>query len=228
MKKTPPEFTLPPEGQPALKTHEIAVGGKRTFDPASAVDKSVMRMIEAETRRIMDVPDSNPNTRRFPEHLFRRNFLPIISGEAYRALPEGKTAEELHEEATGLWLNIAGSMYAEVDVVDGFGKVVFTMPALADTSGLNTTLEVSDPGLASVTENYHRKISGLPEFAARDLTVGLNRKLLKLLSNPPGEKQGQSKMDKIRDYYGLNDLKKEEEQQKKAAEPDDLGDMSFD
>ncbi|BAQ02746.1 hypothetical protein AVU38_gp218 [Ralstonia phage RSL2] len=99
----------------------------------------------------------------FPEELFVVHFLPLFAGEVQ------PTAEVNYRT----WLEkVAGGEKTAVDIVDAEGKVLFTVPALFDTS----VLEQSKPGGESMTL-IERHYSRLKEFDAAGSQQFLNKKL---------------------------------------------------
>jgi hypothetical protein len=84
---------------------------------------------------------------RFPEELFKQTYLLFFSGQPN--CPTNLTP--------ALWAGIAGSPYAEVDVVDEAGEFLYTVPPLFDRSVLKVAENTRLPGLLNEfiqAENY--------------------------------------------------------------------------
>lgn len=62
---------------------------------------------------------------KLPEKLFVTNFLPVFSGEVLI---------EKVPDFIPIWVSVAGSPTAAVDIVDEKGTVLFTVPAIFDTN----------------------------------------------------------------------------------------------
>lgn len=70
----------------------------------------------------------NQLRQRLPERIFVERFLPYFSGKVNIASTSSPIAE---------WISIAGSPTSEVELIDGTGKVVATVPAVFHTGFIN-------------------------------------------------------------------------------------------
>lgn len=174
-------------------------------------------------------PSKTPERRKYSESEFRRNFLPVISGEAYDRLPPNYTPERLHDEATNFWMNIAGGPGYEVEVVEADGRTAFIVPAMMDTSIISTFQPQDRAGLRQLTADYQSKLIGLPVAADNMLRRGLRSHLSTLFTSEPDQKAAIKRLDVIRDYYGIEKVAKEEGS---SSTPDSssggyMGEMEF-
>lgn len=199
---------------------------KPAIDFEETRKKQRMRIIR-EDEKIMErlLPDSAPERRKYPEPEFRRNFLPIVTGKAYEQLPPGYTKERLRDEANRYWLQIAGGPGYEVEVVNPDGSTAFIVPAIMDTSVLNTAQETDRPSLRHLNRDYQEKVIGMPQVAERIMARGLSDKLTRLLSQEPDRKEAVKKIEKMREYYGLPNEVKEES--KENQNDNFMGEMEF-
>lgn len=199
----------------------------RKFNLKNTREQEAVRILQEGNDLIASLDERNaPERRKYPEQEFRKNFLPIVTGEAYDRLPPGYGAERLREEANSFWLKIAGGPGHEVEVVESDGTVAFIMPALMDTSVINTFQPKNEAGLKQLNSDYQSKVIGMPAIASRMIERGLSHKLGQLLSSEPDRAEAAKKIDVMRKYYNLEDpeAKKEKEQ----AKTNFMGDMEFD
>lgn len=231
---TPPRQPSPAQAKPmaapepvTMKTHEIVA--KTAPDISEMVERNMLRVVEQEEDHIRGIPDLPDEHRRtFPETLFRENFLPIVSGSAFKKLPEGYTPERLINEATDMWSRVAGGLNAEVDVIEPDGRVAFTFPPLVNTNVLNTRVNNKDPLLSVLVENYQKKVVGLPTFAEPALQAGLTSKLTRLFKAAEPTKRDTDNVKNMRQYYGLKESESPDEVKVTADKSTDLGELSFD
>lgn len=127
---------------------------------------------------------------KLPEYIFKQLFLPVIAGEVSL------------EESNKLfiyWVSVAGTASQEIDVIDTRGAVLFTLPAVMDTSVLNTTdrrLALSD-----IYDEAKRHGNQLPVLADRFLIPQLNKKVGEFLSRPENQERT-NRIKKILERYG--------------------------
>lgn len=185
----------------------------------------VQEVILAETRKEMEEDGAwlqeeflNPEAtspeerRRLPEEVFRRNFLPLMTGEAYSRLPPNMTPKQLHDEAQAIWLNIAGTHTAEVDVVDHNGDVCFTVPALVDSENLVITQHPTDRQFRHFANDLYERALSDSQGANFALRQDLKNKIGYMTSGKKdSDTEASAKIAKIREYYNLPSKKKEGE-----------------
>lgn len=200
---------------------------KPAIDLETARRNARIRIIreDEETMRSL-LPENAPERRKYPEPEFRRNFLPIVTGEAYEKLPPGYTKERLRDEATRYWLQIAGGPGYEVEVVTATGETAFIVPAIMDTSVLNIAQDMNQASLRHLNREFQEKAVGLPQVAERILARGLNEKLSRLLSQEPDRTEAIKKIEKMHEFYGLKDKLKEAEK-KNGQNENFMGEMEF-
>lgn len=189
-----------------------------------------MRLIQKDEENMMTLlPEADPARRKFPESEFRKHFLPIFSGEAYERLPPGYTAERLSNEARRYWTQVAGSLGAEVEVVEPDGSTAFIFPALQDTSALNIAQPPDSPTLRHLNAEVLERSQGSPDLANRQMINGLSHQLAYLTSvSRPDEKAVKEKVRKIREYYKLPLDPVATKHQEAPGAQNFMGEMSFD
>lgn len=140
-----------------------------------------------------------------PEKVFRANFLPIITGEAFVRQPNDEARQRLAVEAENLWLRVAGSAAAEVDVVEEDGTVAFTVPASVNARLIDTSqsMRSQDRQLRHDNEDYIHNLSINPEAARVKFTSSLSARLGDLLRPEVAREEDLAKLAKMRAYYGL-------------------------
>lgn len=73
---------------------------------------------------------NDPSSRnKLPEQLFKSNFLPLFAGQ-----------ETQSEVTLGLWVSVAGTPFAEVDIIDDNGQVLFTVPPIFERHIVDPTV----------------------------------------------------------------------------------------
>lgn len=70
-----------------------------------------------------------PPRGRLPEDIFVNYFLPYFTNREAGYPNEEKLVND--------WISVAGGPYNEVDILDGVGKPIFTVPSLMNTSSFN-------------------------------------------------------------------------------------------
>lgn len=213
-----------------MKTHQMDQAGRDALEQSER--NKMLQMVtkdEAIITSLIDNPENDPTRIRFPERIFRENFLPFITGDAQKRPPPGKTAEQLEDEARQKWLSVSRGPLNEVDVVDQNDQVVFTMPAFFPTANLNTLQRPNERPLKTYTEEYRAHAQSIPHVGKAKLQVGLDKHLSHLFSkgDDPSVK---TKLDKVYEYYGIKptagDKPAQEGQGRRPVE--DLGEMFYD
>lgn len=195
---------------------------------AKAVNDRTLRMIRADEEIVRQLaPETDTDRPQYPEQEFRRNFLPVITGEALKNLPDGFTPERVFDVATQCWAQIAGSMTQEVDVVEPDGTVAFTVPALMNTFIMDPAQPRTNAGLRAVNQEYQAKIHTLPEVAEKIMSTSLARKLTTLFKDEENVTNAEAKVKKMREYYGI-DKTDGGQDQTSAKNTSFMGEMSFD
>lgn len=209
-----------------MKSHEIARA--QAGDISSRVRERELRVIQKDEEVIRSLmPDTDSTRRQYPESEFRRHFLPVFSGEAYKNLPEGYTAQQLNDDAHRYWIQVAGSAHNEVEVTEPDGSVAFIVPALSDTSVLKISQPQDDAGLRHLQKEVLERVQGLPHVASRQMMQGLERKIAYMTSNSKGDEiKAVKRISEIRKYYDLEDTSLDTVKSK--AEVNFMGDMDFD
>lgn len=199
-------------------------------DFKSTQETEAIKLLKKSEEAISQLdPSKLIERRKYSESEFRRNFLPVMSGEAYSRLPPGYTPERLYEEATDFWMNIAGGPGYEVEVIEADGRTAFIVPAMMDTSIINTFQPKDKAGLRQLTSEYQSKLIGLPVAANNILKRGLTSHIATLFTSEPDQKSAIKKIDAIMDYYGVERVGagKENKEQAKPVDQGYMGEMEF-
>lgn len=189
--------------------------------------QDAMRIIADADRATADLlADPRLERRTYPEQDFRRYFLGVFTGEAQRNPPPGYTAKRVTEEARNCWLMVAGSVMAEVDVVNRDGSVAFTIPAMSDSTALNTIQKTEDENMKHMEEEWRHQ-QGLGAIAERKMIKSLNERLAHISSGEVDVKEAKRKLDIVRKFYGLetDDTEKKDSQETNQGF---MGEMIFD
>lgn len=101
--------------------------------------------------------------KKLPEELFVTYFLPMFAGL------------ETHPDVNiGRWVSIAGTPFAEVDIINQHGQTLFTVPPIFERNVIDTT-KVSDMSIQSVTATYELLLQQSPHRAIKFLEHGLDK-----------------------------------------------------
>lgn len=130
-----------------------------------------------------------------PENIFRDYFLPFFAG----IRPFERNSPVISE-----WISIAGTPMSEVDIIDGAGRVLYTVPSLFDTDFLSIARRDPGDSIADIYQQYDLRSNNLPQVANNYLNKALNTKLskIKLTSNRANENL--NRWNTILTRYGLN------------------------
>lgn len=105
------------------------------------------------------------DVRTIPENIFVHHFLPVFSGER----------TENVQEVVSMWVNIAGSNFHPVNVVNNVGDIVAQVPPLQNNTALDPAKSASN--LAYAVKESNAKASIAPLGAQAMLTNQLTNKL---------------------------------------------------
>jgi hypothetical protein len=173
---------------------------------------------EVQTQMLQDQIDSikeqfqqldRLDVRTVPENIFVHHFLPVFAGEK----------KENVQETVAMWVNIAGSNFHPVNVVNNQGQVVAQVPPLQNNKALDPSKSTSN--LAYAVKESRAKAELSPIGAQAMLTNQLSSKLDNMTQdftskNKPLEDMW---MDLLNKYGKGPDSKKDNK-----GNQDDLGD----
>lgn len=203
------------------------VAAKPRIDIAELRRQTAMRIIEDGASIAADLlADTTAERRQFPEQDFKRIFLPVITGAAFKNPPPGYTPERIAKEARNCWLMVAGGEVAEVDVIKRDGTVAFTMPALSDSGALDTIQRSESENMKFIEEEFRHQ-QGLGAIAEQNLIASLNQRLTAISVREPDRKEAERKLSKMREFYGL-EKPKDPKEEKKDSNSGFMGEMFFD
>lgn len=101
--------------------------------------------------------------KKLPEDLFVTYFLPLFAGL------------ETHPDVNiGRWVSIAGTPFAEVDIINPQGHVLFTIPPIFERNVIDTTKEV-EMSIKQITSTYELLLNQSPHRALSFLEHGLEK-----------------------------------------------------
>lgn len=149
------------------------------------------------------------DVRTIPEAIFVHHFLPVFSGER----------TENAQEALSMWVNIAGSNFHPVNVVNNRGEVVAQVPPLQNNAVLDPSSSNSNLGYAVKESNAKANLS--PLGAQAMLTNQLTNKLTSMTVNLESKNKPHEKMwnDLLAKYGKAPATKDPEENQQEQGDP---------
>jgi hypothetical protein len=114
------------------------------------------------------------NVRSIPEVLFVNNFLPLFCGEISNKLP-------MFNDLLNVWLNIAGTNYSPVNVVDNKGNVIIVVPPINDKDILKPIISRTED-IAYVFMEAKAKSVMSPSIGANIIAEGLGSRISSLIT----------------------------------------------
>lgn len=147
------------------------------------------------TMPILEKAMFTDNRVRYPESRFRHYFAPFFLG-IFEVPPQYNLLM--------LWVSEIGSYHVEVDVVDGQGNVLFVVPAILNTDGLNLSHNAQSRirfnGLESV---YKADQMNNPQGAILNYYNGIAKKLGSMFNGYSPDPNHIHKWLKIFEYYNV-------------------------
>lgn len=148
------------------------------------------------------------DVRSVPENIFIHHFLPVFCGER----------TENVQETVAMWVNIAGSNFHPVNVVNNSGEVVAQVPPLQNNKALDPSRSHSN--IAYALKESQAKADLSPIAAQNALTNQLGSKLDNMTEGTDvRNKPLEEKWTELLTKYGKVDTKKAS-----SAEDDGAGD----
>lgn len=111
---------------------------------------------------------------RLPENVFVEVFLPFFSGE--------KNFDD-EKDIIIKWVSIAGNPTKEVHVVDEAGTILFTVPAIMDTTCIDYKNDAKGQPLGNIIANYELHKNQLPVVGKNYLDGTIDNRLRTLTKN---------------------------------------------
>lgn len=160
------------------------------------IDPSTVEMnsLNQQNAEIFKQLVSDPIVRSLPERLFVSNFLPFFAGEL-----DPKQSPDFYS----LWISIAGSPMAELDIVDDRNTPLFRVPGLIDSSIINPNRE-NKSGMNFADVVIMAKLYGnmTPAAGANALNKGLSEKYRQLQAKSPTFETNVKRWYEILKRYG--------------------------
>lgn len=144
------------------ETKPVLIGRKRPTDnkDALAAHYSSLNSSIKDVHKLLVSGEAVRNT--LPEDIFKNYFLPMFAGL------------ETHPDASvGVWISIAGTPFAEVDIIDKSGQVLFTVPPIFERNIVDPTKQRNLP-LSVVTDTVEKMIKQSPYRAVSFLNHHLD------------------------------------------------------
>lgn len=119
------------------------------------LSSSAMEDIKKSTDEIYAalVEDSQRELAQLPEAIFVSYFLPFFSGQQ---------VIDKSQDVIAQWISVAGSPMAEVSIIDPAGKVLFIVPALFDSSIINSVDHAVGDSLSDIFSQYKIRARNVP------------------------------------------------------------------
>lgn len=136
-----------------------------------------------------------------PERIFVRDFLPIFAGK----VPLDKV-----QDFVRVWVSIAGSPAAAVDIIDNAGKVIYTVPGIFDSSFIDPNRSEGAMNFAEIVHfaKLHNGIS--PSLEQSVFIKNVQKKLDAMQKKSPGFAKNVKAWADIFARYNIGPDKKEE------------------
>lgn len=136
-----------------------------------------------------------PN-RTMPEYVFVHGFLPMFAGDE----------NPKYEASYGRWVELAGNMYAPMDIVDEKGHYLFTVPPVVNRDTVDPSQDPETggrplPSFFTIAATYQQLLSYNPNQAEMFLEAELTKRPL-LMNNPESIKEDFQKWNEIFARYG--------------------------
>lgn len=169
----------PPEAKDAFTAHYAALN--------SSIKEIHESLVSGEKVR---------NT--LPEDIFKNYFLPMFAGL------------ETHPDASvGVWISIAGTPFAEVDIIDNSRQVLFTVPPIFERNIVDPTKPNTIP-LSVVTDTVEKMIKQSPYRAVAFLNRHLSEITFKDEVLAGFQQKNFARMDEIFKRYGVTPIWEQE------------------
>lgn len=160
-----------------------------------AVNQQAIDNIRQTTNASYDSLVNNHVHGRLPEEVFRHYFLPYFSGLGTIHPQRNVIAE---------WIGVAGTAMTEVDVFAPDLTILFTVPALFDTSVIDVTKQRAGNSLSTVMENYQMRQGGVPAVATNYVNQALAAKMNDITLNKPDRMTvARQRWESIMAHYGI-------------------------
>lgn len=164
---------------------------------AQVVDLVTQQRIAAQQETIdfyhdLLVVKPSKELNQLPENIFESVFLPFFCGER-------KVSEQPDILVT--WIGIAGTPGKEVEIIDARGKVLFNVPAMADTGVVDSMNKNGGQRMFDLIGTYMLHTSALPALGARYLNSVLGERMNKLMTESPTFKDSEAKWIEIFTRY---------------------------
>jgi hypothetical protein len=140
------------------------------------IDSFHEQQIGDEIKRISgELKGLTPNyTARLEEYIFLNVFIPLFAGDE----------KLLYDVTFQTWINVAGSPYKEVAIVDTKGKVLFIVPPILDRTAIKSSTDQQTP-ISSIVESAQQFARIHPNQGKAFIANELNKRamLMKLPAN---------------------------------------------
>lgn len=161
--------TIKPESTAIAQMQQVRVNSRETM--RAQLLANAARVKGVLEKRFKEIDDEN--MRAIPDHLFRKYYVPLFSGEMGQS-DDPLKAEKI-QELILRWIDIAGSVFSRVAVIDESGMRVAIVPPLQDRNTLPLSVERQERrDLGSVFEKAVNTAASFPNQAYQDVVTELN------------------------------------------------------
>jgi hypothetical protein len=167
----------------------------------------IMETVNASFEALVE----NPLRNQLPENVFRESFLPYFTGKGDPNAGQRPLTD---------WIAIAGSPTAPVDIVNAAGEVIFTVPSMMDSSGINVR-GTKGKNLGDMVHDYQLHGDHLPGAQQRYYQNVMEGKLDQMVPTHTDESAAGQAWSKIFKHYGLT---QPDQGQKQDNKPDNGSD----
>ena len=155
-------------------------------------------LLASELHALMPLLQNNilqDHRRSYPETKFKQYFAPFFLG-VYEVPPQYNLLT--------MWVSEIGSQHVEVDVIDPVGNILFTVPPILNTNGINIGINAVHPHRFKNLENLHQAEShNNPSGATVDYYNGVAHKLGSLFEGFSADPSHTDKWLKIYAFYNI-------------------------
>ncbi|HXQ32491.1 MAG TPA: hypothetical protein VN843_00580 [Anaerolineales bacterium] len=159
------------------------------------VNKLAINALNAEIdQAFSDIFESEVHHNQLPEYLFVNMFLPYFTG---------KVADNAHLNMTTKWIAVAGSAMNPVDVIDGTGKVLFTVPSLMSSDFLRTKENIRSKSFNDIFNDAKKQSTRIPTLGEKIIGTEGVKKMQDLSKNLRQQDDKESQWDYIFHRYHI-------------------------
>lgn len=146
---------------------------------------------------------------KLPENLFVQHFLPFFTGQV--------PSKDVHQYYQ-YWIGVAGTPMNEVDIIDGKGETIFTVPPIMNSDFVNPAKR--SKGMGDVFAEHSLHASHSPASGERFLANELSQRINEFEDNTEKLVTAEQKWNHIFKRYGVESPYKNEATQEVRSNND--------